>query len=89
MTFFYFALGVTKELSNKRSTAQGWHVTVLDLLDIHTELEGLGQYIQNCPLLLMCSALPWISKTRDSLQKTCLDKMLDKLPNFQMTKIYS
>lgn len=90
---FYLALGVTKELSNKRSAPQGWHVTILDLLDICMELKGSGQYIQNCQLRLMCSALPQIPKTGDGLQKRqkkgWLDKMLDKMPNFQMTKFYS
>lgn len=41
--------------------------TILDLLDNCRELKELGYYIQNCTLMLMCSALPQIPKTRDGL----------------------
>lgn len=87
----YLALGVTKEKFNKRSAPHTWHGTILDLLDTHTEFKGLGQYAQNCLLILMPSALPQIPKATDSFkksQKSQLDKMLDKVPK-QLTRIYS
>lgn len=66
----HLAVGVTKEISNKRSAPHSWHGTILDLLDTYTEFKGLGQYAQNCLLMMMFSALPQIPKTRDSLQKS-------------------
>lgn len=56
----HLAVGVTKEMSNKRSAPHSWHGTILDLLDTYTEFKGLGQYVQNCLLMMMFSALPQI-----------------------------
>lgn len=87
----YLALGVTKEIFNKRSSPHTWQGTILDLLDTRMELKRLGQCVWNCRLMLMYSALPQIPKTADSLkksQKSQLDKMLDKVLK-QLHKIYS